>query len=54
MKCETGKVEDVLIDDEISRIWSVDGQIWQQRVGGIRRRISPVHLARIMPVGHLP
>jgi len=50
MKCETGKVENVLIDDHISRIWTMDGQIWQKRVGGIRRRITPGHLSRIMPV----
>ncbi len=41
MTCVTGKVETVLIDDEISRIWTVDSQLWQKRVGGIGRRITP-------------
>ena len=50
MTCVTGKVENVLLDDEISKIWTQDGQLWQRRMGGIRRRITSAHLARIMPV----
>lgn len=54
MTCVTGigalsEGQTVLLDDEISKIWAVDGQIWQKGVGGIRRRITPAHLARIMP-----
>jgi len=51
MTCETGKVENVLIDDQISKIWAVDGQIWQKKTGSrsIKRRLSLERLARIMP-----
>jgi hypothetical protein len=57
MTCVTGigdlsEGQTVLLDDEISKVWAVDGQIWQKKTGSrsIKRKISLEKLSRIMSV----
>lgn len=51
MKCETGNV---LINDEISKIWIESNQVWQKKTGSsIKRRLTLERLARIMSIREL-